>query len=180
MAAAPGSQAMRSTVGIALVTLGLLASSAHAQQEAANVRLLSIKATVLPQDAKPPTLPEALEPWAELLSKIPGFETSQKKFEYLGSTTKPTPPATTQEFSLPCELQATVATERRPDGKLDVTMELTRPGRPPKKPEERERVLVHEVTAEDGATYVVRVQDAFAKGEHLLVLVTPSTKPSDD
>lgn len=172
---------MRSTVGLALVTLGLLASAPGARaQEPAHVRLLSVKATVLPESAEQPAVPEALKPWAELLAKIPGFESSKRKFEFVASTTKPVAPGAKQDYGLPCDLQAIVVAERRPDGKLDVRMELTRPGRPPKKPEERERVLVHEVTAEDGATYVVRVQDAFTKGEHLLVLITPSTKVEDD
>lgn len=171
------------TLRVALVTAALLASAPGAlaqQPEAVAVRVVSVKATVLDEDAEQPKIPEALSPWAELLSKIPGFETTKKRFDFVSLTTRPATPGATQEYPLPCDLQATVSAKLRPDGKLDVRLELTRPGKPPKKPEERQRLVLEEFTAADGATHVVKVQDAFKKGDHLVLLVTPGTKLEDD
>lgn len=162
--------------GLALAALALLAPGASGQAAVVGVRIVAVKATLLPEGTELPPIPEELAPFAQTLSAIP----VASRYERLGGTVKRAAPGTTLTFDFPREHKGdVVVTVGRGERPFDLRMVITRPAPPPKQ-DERVRVLAHEVAIEDGATYVVRVVDALGKGEHLLLLVTAGTGELDD
>jgi hypothetical protein len=160
--------------GAAAIALVLLAQGAFGQGATVGVRIVAVKATVLPVGGERPAIPEDLEPFTLTLSSVPLAEHS--RYELLGESTKRAAPGTPLTFVFPRDHQAAVVVAvGRGERPFNLSMEITRPAPPPKQTE-RERVLLHEVSIEDGATYVVRVVDALGKDEHLLLLVTAGTK----
>lgn len=161
--------------GVAAAALVLLAQGAAGQAAPVGVRIVAVRATILPEGAERPPVPEELEPFTQTLTAIPLVS----RYELLGESTKRAAPGTTLTFAFPRDHQAgVVVTVGRGERPFDLRMVITRPAPPPKQ-DERERVLAHEVAIEDGATYVVRVVDALGKGEHLLLLVTAGTGELD-
>lgn len=173
----PSVKAMRTTlrttsVCFAVAGLALLAQGAFGQAASVSVRIVAVKATMLPEGAQPPAIPEDLEPFTTTLTAIPVVS----RYELLREATKRHPTGTPMVFELPRDHQAEVmVSPGRGERPFDLRMVITRPAPAPKQ-NERERVLAHEVAIEDGATYVVRVIDALGKDEHLLLLVTAGTK----
>lgn len=153
-----------------LASLVLIAAAAAVgAQDAAppvGVRVVAIKATVV---AAPEPLPEALRPWASKLEALPGTH----RFELLGQSARRAAPGSPLAFSLPRDHEAQAVVAARPDGRLDLRVVITRPG---KEPGTREQVLAHDVTLDDGGAYVVRVQDAFGAEQHLLLVVSAGTR----
>lgn len=148
-----------------LATFVLVVATTARAQEQVTVRVVSIKATEV---AAEEPLPEALRPWASRLQAVPGLH----RFELLGQSARRAPPGSTLGFDLPREHQAEAVVAARPDGRYDVRVVITRPG---KQPGTREQVLAHEVTVDDGGAYLVRVQDAFGPAQHLLLVVSAGT-----
>ncbi len=152
-----------------LASLVLIAAAAAVRaQDAApvGVRVVSIKATVV---AAPEPLPEALRPWASKLEALPGTH----RFELLGQSARRAAPGSPLAFGLPRDHEAQAVVAARPDGRFDLRVVITRPG---KEPGTREQVLAHDVTLDDGGAYVVRVQDAFGAEQHLLLVVSAGTR----
>lgn len=174
-------EAMRTTLrtsslcsGVAAAALVLLAQGALGQGAPVRVRIVALKATPVAEGADRPELPEELAPYAQTLTAIPIVS----RYELLGESSKPvqTLGRPLPTFVLPRDHQAdVVVTAGRGERPFDLVMVITRPAPPPRQGE-RVEVLKHEVSIDDGATYVVRVVDGLGKGEHLLLLVTAGTK----
>lgn len=159
-------RAMPTSLRVALlVSLLLSAGFARAQDPVVGVRVVAVKATVV---ATPEPLPEALQPWASKLEPL-----GPHRFELLGQSARRAAPGATLAFSLPRDHAAEAVLATRPDGRFDLRVVITRPG---KTPGTRERVLAHEVTLDDGGSYLVRVQDAFGAEQHLLLIVSAGTR----
>jgi hypothetical protein len=150
--------------------------AARAQDRAAQpgVRVVSVRAAAVTGDQPPPPIPQPLAPWADVLRSIPDLKAS---FTRLGQGVARGAPGAPLTFHLAHEHDAVVTVTRRDDGKLAVRVVITRPARDPKHPGKREQVLAHEVVAEDGASWVVRVGDVFGKDDHLLLIITAATGP---
>ncbi|MCO5171502.1 MAG: hypothetical protein M9894_34810 [Planctomycetes bacterium] len=152
---------------LALLVLGLGAAVVPAEDEpVVAVRTVAVKATEV---AEPAPMPDELRPWASRLERLPGAH----RFELLGHSVRSGAPGTSLAFALPADHEAEVVAAPRSDGRVDVRMVITRPG---KEPGTREKVLTHAVVVDDGATYVVRLQDALGRDAHLLLLVTAGAR----
>lgn len=161
-------RAMPTSLRVALLVSLLLAAAgvARAQDPVVGVRVVAIKATVV---AAPEPLPEALKPWASKLEALPGLH----RFELRGQSERRAAPGATLAFALPRDHEAQAVVTARPDGRFELRVVITRPG---KTPGTREQVLAHEVTVDDGGSYLVRVQDAFGAEQHLLLIVSAGTR----
>jgi hypothetical protein len=173
-------QAMRSTTLSFAVATGfalLLALPARAQDSRqVAVRIVSVKAS--PAQGEPPALPAELAPWRDMLRSF----SDTSAYAYQDKVTVRAPSgAAPRTVELPREHQAIVSATLRADGKIALRVEITRPMPAARRQREgeRERVLVHEVTADDGASYLVRVGDCFAREQHLLLIVTTGTGALD-
>lgn len=167
MAPAMSTTASRAARFVPLLLLSA-ASLVAAQDATVGVRVVAIKATAT---SAPEPLPEALRPWASKLEALPGTH----RFELRGQSARRAAPGAPLAFALPRDHEAQAEVTTRPDGRLDLRLVITRPGQ---QPGTREQVLAHDVTLDDGASYVVRVQDAFGKDQHLLLIVSAGTNVS--
>lgn len=170
--------AMRTAVS-AFVGLALLLATPVCAQDARQVavRFVSVKASAAPR-GEPPALPAELAPWREMLTSY----SNESVFAYVDKVTVRAPSgAPPRTVDLPREHQAVVSATLRGDGKVALRVEITRPVPAARRQRDgdRERVLLHEVTADDGASYLVRVGDCFAREEHLLLIITTGTGPVD-
>lgn len=159
-------RAMPTSLRAALLVSLALTAVARADEQKVGVSVVAIKATAV---QAPEPLPEALKPWAAKLEALPG----PHRFELLGQSARRAAPGAPLGFSLPREHEAQAVVTARPDGRFDVRVVITRPG---KQPGTREQVLAHEMTLDDGGAYVVRVQDVFGADQHLLLIVSAGTR----
>ncbi|MBX3466531.1 MAG: hypothetical protein KF878_06495 [Planctomycetes bacterium] len=156
----------RSTPPALLIALLVSVLPASAEDPQVAVHTAAVRAVEVAEAAP---VPPDLRAWASKLEKLPGAH----RFELLGQSVRRGPPGAPLVFSLPAEHEAQVVAVGRPDGRVDVRVVITRPG---KQPGTREQVLAHEVVVDDGGTWVVRLQDALGRGEHLLLLMTAGAR----